>query len=369
MGKALDKLTIKGFKSIKSLEDFELGKLNIMIGGNGAGKSNFVDIFRMLRAMVDENFANFIAECGGADDFLFNGPKQTKMIEAEFLFDKNSYAFALEPTASDTFLIKMERERYLDRSWTIIGSGGLESKITANKNEESQVYRGVSGVGYYIHESISNWVVYHFHDTSSTAPMRRFEITADNARLRPNASNIAPFLLELRKEEPKFYSEIVEAVKLVTPFFDDFILKPRKKGEKETVNLSWKQKGSDYPMQPYHFSDGTIRFICLVTSLLQPEPPSTIVIDEPELGLHPYAIEILAELIQAASEKTQVIVSTQSPLLIDNFDPEDIIVVNRESGASTFKRLDAKELSHWLEDYSLGELWRKNIVAGGPVHE
>ncbi len=369
MGKALDKLTIKGFKSIESLEDFELGKLNIMIGGNGAGKSNFVDMFRMLRAMVDENFVNFITNRGGADDFLFNGPKQTKMIEVEFLFGNNSYAFALEPTASDSFLIKMEKERYLDRSWSIIGSEYLESKITANKDEKSQIHRGSRGVGYYIHESISNWLVYHFHDTSSTAPMRRFEITADNSRLRPNASNIAPFLLELRKDEPKFYGEIVEAVKLVTPFFDDFILKPKKKGEKETVNLSWKQKGSDYPMQPYHFSDGTIRFICLATSLLQPDPPSTILIDEPELGLHPYAIEILAELIQAASEKTQVIVSTQSPLLIDNFDPEDIIVVNRESGSSTFKRLNAKELSLWLEDYSLGELWRKNIVTGGPVHE
>jgi predicted ATPase len=170
-------------------------------------------------------------------------------------------------------------------------------------------------------------------------------------------------------DRPKFYSKIVEAIKLVTPFFDDFILRPTKKGEKEEVNLSWKQKGSDYPMQPYHFSDGTIRFICLATSLLQPTPPSTIVIDEPELGLHPYAIEIIAELIQAASEKTQVIVSTQSPLLIDHFDPEVIIVVNRKNGASTFERLNKEELSHWLKDYSLGELWRKNIVDGGPVHE
>ena len=199
--------------------------------------------------------------------------------------------------------------------------------------------------------------------------MRRSEITADNMRLRPDASNIAPFLLELRDNQLKCYEEVISTIRLVTPFFDDFLLKPRRNGEKEKVNLSWKQKGSDYPMQPYHFSDGTIRFICLATALLQPNPPSTIVIDEPELGLHPYAIEILAELIQAASERTQVIVSTQSPPLIDYFSPEDIIVVNRKNGASVFKRLDAKELSHWLQDYSLGELWRKNIIAGGPVHE
>ena len=369
MGNALDKLTIRGFKSIKSLEDFELGKLNVMIGGNGAGKSNLVDMFRMLRAMVDEDFANFITRRGGADDFLFNGPKQTKVIEAEFRFGDNSYSFELEPTASENFLIKVETERYLEYSWTIIGKGKRESNITAKKDERSVVYPGSPGVGYYVHLAISNWVVYHFHDTSATAPMRRSEITADNMRLRPDASNIAPFLLELRDDEPKCYDEVVGTIKLVTPFFNDFILKPTKKGEKELVNLSWKQKGSDYPMQPYHFSDGTIRFICLAAALLQPDPPSTIVIDEPELGLHPYAIEILAELIQAASERTQVIVSTQSPPLIDNFSPEDIIVVSRENGASTFKRLNAKELSHWLDDYSLGDLWRKNVVAGGPVHE
>ncbi|MEJ2701889.1 MAG: AAA family ATPase [Sedimentisphaerales bacterium] len=369
MGNALDQLTIKGFKSIKSLEDFELGKLNVMIGANGAGKSNFVDLFRMLRAMVDENFANFVEEQGGADGFLSNGPKQTRAIQAEFRFGDNSYFFKLEPTVSGNFVIKAEKERYRKQGWRTIGKGSRESSITENRHEESVAHPGYHGVGHYIHNAISNWVVYHFHDTSNTALMRRDEITADNVRLRPDASNIAPFLLGLRDDERDCYDEVVATIKLVMPFFSDFILRPKRRGKKEQVNLSWKQKGSDYPMQPYHFSDGTIRFICLATALLQPDPPSTIVIDEPELGLHPYAIEILAELIQAASEETQVIVSTQSPPLIDNFRPEDIIVVGRENGASTFKRLNAKELAHWLEDYSLGELWRKNIVAGGPVHE
>jgi len=361
MGNALDKLTIKGFKSIKSLEDFELGKLNIMIGGNGAGKSNFVDLFRLLRAMMDENLATHIMTQGGCDEYLFDGPKCTTRIEILLKF-KNyfKYSCSLLPTVDEKFII--EKEKFGAHEFF----GGFESNLIEAKNDESSIERRDDE---HLYQLISNFTVYHFHDTSSTAPMRRFEITADNMRLRPNASNIAPFLLELQKDKPKFYSEIVETVKLVTPFFDDFILKSKTKGEKETVNLSWKQKGSDYPMQPYHFSDGTIRFICLATSLLQPDPPSTIVIDEPELGLHPYAIEILAELIKAASKKMQVIVSTQSPPLIDNFSVEDIIVVTREKGASTFKRLKAEELSHWLEDYSLGDLWRKNIVAGGPTHE
>ncbi len=369
MGQPLNKLTIKGFKSIRLLENFELKNLNIMIGGNGAGKSNFVEIFRMLRAMLDENFANYISSRGGADDFMFNGPKVTKEIEAEFDFGNNSYGFVLEPSVSEEFIIKIEQEKYLDNNWDITGSGNRESKISSLKDEPSAFYPRSAGVGHYIYTSISNWVVYHFHDTSATAPMRRSEITADTARLRSDASNIAPFLFRLHRDMKTAYDKIVDAVRLVTPFFDNFILAPMQKGEKERVNLSWKQKGSDYPMQPYHLSDGTIRFICLATALLQPVLPSTIVIDEPELGLHPYAIEILAELMQAASRKTQVVVSTQSPPLIDNFSPEDIIVVNREKGASTFRRLEEKELSQWLLEYSPGDLWRKNVIAGGPVHE
>jgi energy-coupling factor transporter ATP-binding protein EcfA2 len=148
-------------------------------------------------------------------------------------------------------------------------------------------------------------------------------------------------------------------------FFDDFDLKEKKFGQETKVRLSWRQKGSDYPMQPYHLSDGSIRFICLATALLQPVLPSTIIIDEPELGLHPAAISILAELIQDAAKRTQVIIATQSPALIDQFALEDIVVVNREEGASTFTRLNERDFSTWLEEYTVGELWRKNVITGG----
>jgi len=368
MGNALDKLTIKGFKSIESLEDFELGKLNVMIGGNGAGKSNFIDFFRMLRAMMElpspglssASLKTYIEDFGNSDDFLYNGPKITEQIEAIMYFGQNGYCFRLAPTADGTFLINHEKTYYELSGWFEIGVGSTKPALL------DELKHGSEKVRTYVLEAIRSWKIYHFHDTSKTAPMRRFETVDDCDYLRFDAANIAPFLLELRNDETECYGEIVEAIKLVTPFFDDFILKPN---NKENVRLRWRQRGSDYPLKPGHLSDGTLRFICLATALLQPDPPSTIVIDEPELGLHPYAIDVLAELIQAASEKTQVIVSTQSSLLIDNFSPEDIIVVNRENGASTFRRLDAEELSHWLEDYSLGDLWRKNVVTGGPVHE
>jgi len=368
MGSALDKITIKGFKSIESLEDFELKKLNVLIGSNGAGKSNFIDFFRMLRAMMEGNLNDYIRKSGGICDLLFNGRKVTEQLGFKTHFGVRGYRFSIVPGAQEDFSITKEARYYKHGTtgWWELGDSdnGISQLAREVKNKTPD-----SKYGELVYDAVTSWQIYHFHDTSSSAAMRHYEIVQDNKRLRFNGANIAPYLLRLKKKNCDHYNKITDAVKLVTPFFDKFILEAEEYGQKQKVNLSWRQKGSDYPMQPYHLSDGSIRFICLATALLQPNPPATIIIDEPELGLHPYAIEILAELIKAASQKTQVIVSTQSPALVDNFEPEDVIVVNREKGASTFKRLEAKELTHWLEDYSLGDLWRKNIVAGGPVHE
>ncbi len=375
MPDSLKKMTIKGFKSIRSLEDFGLTNLNVLIGGNGAGKSNFVDFFRMLRAMMgigssSASLKAYVEVGGGSYDLLFGGPKVTKQIEVEMMFGNNGYRFKLAPTTEESFLINDEAcyfyyRCYNPTGWEEIGSGHATTPYLLVERRTSG-YVGKHSVAWYIYNSISSWKIYHFHDTSKFAPMRSYETVDDADYLRFDAANIAPFLLNLKKNHSNVYEQIVDTVRLVTPFFDDFILRPN---ENEKVRLLWKQKGSDYPLKPNHLSDGTIRFICLTTALLQPDPPSTIIIDEPELGLHPYAIDILAELIHAASTKMQVIVSTQSPALVDCFEPQHVIVANRKDGASEFERLKPKDLASWLEDYSLGDLWRKNIVGGGPVHE
>jgi len=371
MRKKIDRLTIKGFKSIRDLSNFSLGDINVVVGANGAGKSNFVQMFRMVREMVRKDFQNFIATHGGAAAFLHNGLKATKSIEAEFEFGKNSYGFTLTPTADETFTIA-ERRGFETYGWTVFNSGSKESCLADEKDDTSRYYGRGPGVGHYVYYAISGWVVYHFHDTSERSPMRQSEIVEDCAYLREDAANIAPFLKALREDGPegiKSYREIVAAVRLVMPFFDDFALTPVRFGPAEKVKLTWTQKGTDYPFQPYHLSDGAIRFICLATALLQPRPPSTIVIDEPELGLHPQAIAILADLIKAASARTQVVVATQSPLLVDQFAVGDIVVAKRKDGATAFERLDEKDYAAWLEDFTLGELWARNVIEGGPVHE
>lgn len=368
MSNSLDTLTIKGFRSIQNLEDFELKNLNVFIGANGSGKSNLIEFFRLLRNVIDGNLQSYIQSGGGISDFLFSGRKITPQLEFETRFGVRGYRFRIEPGPLENALLTGEARYYSkgQSGWWELGDSpdgkSLLEMEAKGKSSDSAYSKPV-------YDAISSWQIYHFHDTSSTAPMRHHEIVQDNRFLRFNAANIAPYLLRLRENFSNTYHEILAAIHIVMPFFDDFILSEEKMGQAVKVNLSWQQKGSDYPMQPYHLSDGSIRFICLATALLQPDPPSTIIIDEPELGLHPLAITILAELIQSASKRTQIIVATQSPELINQFCVEDIVVVNRKNGASTFERLKEKDFKVWLENYSVGELWSKNVISGGAVYE
>jgi predicted ATPase len=369
MGQPLNLLSINGFKSIQSLENFELKKLNILVGANGAGKSNLVSFFRLLRAMSEEGLANFVTQNGGADGFLFNGPKVTSKIEAHLKFGQNEYRFILVPTASVQLMVATEGSFYSLGHWTTYNTNALESQLKQWKDKKSAWFTNSLGVEAHIYAAISGWLVYHFHDTSASAPMRRDQSVRDWRELNSDASNIAAFLFRLKNNNPQHYLKILETIRLIAPFLDDFLLEPEKNGENEVIRLEWKQKGSSYPFQPWQLSDGTIRFICLATALLQPNPPSTIVIDEPELGLHPFALEVLAGLFRDASDRTQLIVSTQSATLLNHFDPEEVIVVDRIEGASRFRHLDAKSLAEWTADFTLGELWQKNIFDGGPAHE
>lgn len=367
MGEKLESVTIKGYKSIQDLEAFPLRDLNVIVGSNGAGKSNFISFFRLLHSFVGGYLNEFVQNQGGADAVLYNGVKSTPEMRFELKFGQRGYRFSLQPSLENLFVSSGEARFYApaNHQWWDLGASMTERcrmATEATGNYSDTKYSKP------VYQTIMSWRMYHFHDTSNTAGMRRYAMVEDNARLRYNASNIAPYVLRLREEFPVAYKRLVDTVKFVLPTFDDFLLKVVQFGPESKVALSWRQKGSDYPMQPYHLSDGSIRFICLAASLLQPEPPDLIVLDEPELGLHPAAIDILAELITTASKSSQLIVATQSPLLLDAFEAEDIIIASQKDGASRFKRLDSESLRVWLDRYSMGELWVKNVIEGGPEY-
>ncbi|RDV37546.1 ATP-binding cassette domain-containing protein [Bradymonadaceae bacterium TMQ3] len=359
--KPIDRLSISGFKSLQNVSDLELRPINVLIGANGAGKSNFVSFFQMLTEMMAGRLQSWTQKQGSADRIVSFGIKETDTMAASIRFGRNGYNFALEPTVDGGFVFSEEHTRYIE-SWSL-GSGHKEAELPGLYRPDADI----ASVTKYCFDSISNWKVFHFHDTSDTAGVKRLGSLHDNEYLRPDASNLAAFLYRLKHEHEATYEQIRKTVSLAIPFFDDFVLKPQAlPTEEEQIRLLWRQKDSDYPFWPSQLSDGSIRFICLATALLQPEPPSTIIIDEPELGLHPYAITLLGSLIRSASKRMQLIVSTQSVPLVNEFSIEDLIIVERENGASVFRRHDEKDFELWLEEYTVGELWEKNVLGGRP---
>ena len=374
----LDKISVKGFKSIRELKDFPLYDLNIIIGANGSGKSNFLEIFKFLRAtmqmslpgFLETDLKKYVQDFGGANDLLFFGPNYVSdEIYFEMFFGLNGYRLAFRPTQDD--LLRIDREsnyfqgsHYSDWSNFMSSQDGYTPALIQDKNNPGETAPHCPS--YYIYNSIEKWQMYHFHDTGRLAPVKKPQSIFDNENLRFDGSNLASFLLKLKDNNNSIYKEIINSIQLIAPYFDDFPLVPDKN---DNVRLLWKQKKIDKLFKPQVLSDGTLRFICLATVLLQPIHPETIIIDEPELGLHPQAIAILAELIKARSIDTQLIIATQSPDLINYFKPEDIIIVDRKDNQSTFERLSGNHLADWLEDFSLGELWQKNILSGGPKYE
>ncbi|MBN0986114.1 AAA family ATPase [Amphritea pacifica] len=347
---------IDGYKSIEHCK-IEMGCLNVLIGANGAGKSNFISFFRLIATLLDHRLQSLVGKAGGPDAVLHFGRKKTEALNAELYFGNNGYKFALEPTNDNRMMFQREA-----LWWNMSGDKGVSSG-----HFESQADQYRSGITQYTLPIMRRWRVYHFHDTSDSARVKQSHRINDNDYLREDGGNLAAFLFRLKKNHVNHYKRIVKTIQMVAPFFGEFYLRPSPDNE-DYIQLEWTEKEQDVPFKASELSDGTLRFILLATVMLQPEEymPSAIIVDEPELGLHPYAINVLAELIKSASDQHQLIISTQSVELVNQFDAEDLIVVDKQNGASTFKRLNTGDLSEWLEDYSLGELWKKNLLGGRP---
>lgn len=218
-------------------------------------------------------------------------------------------------------------------------------------------------------ELLAGIQTFHFHDTSATAAVRKTGYIDDSRVLRNDAGNLAAFFYGLKQSALPYYRRIIETIRLLAPFFDDFVLAPST-ADGNTIRLNWKDRDSDHLFGPHQLSDGTLRAMALTALLLQPEDrlPGLIVLDEPEIGLHPYALEIVASLIRSASIHRPVVVATQSSTFVNHFQPEDIIVADPARSQSLFRRLERQPLEEWLKDYEydLGDLWEKNLIGGTP---
>jgi len=375
----LQQLTVKGFKSLKDVT-VDFNDLNVLIGANGAGKSNFIQVFELLNNIAQQRLQHYVTMRGGANILLHHGSKKTPLIHLDIQFSETTpeesknlyYKTWLTNTDNDRLLFYEEKGGDPDPTNTQmvliderqISSGGFESNLLTyvyNTTSSTDVRSTLQT----IQTAFNDWKVYHFHDTSRNAKLRQMCEINQNLFFWQDGGNLPAFLYLLQQTQPSHYKRIVKTVQRILPNFRDFILRPNSNNP-NTIQLEWQEVNSDYIFHAHHLSDGSLRFIALATLLLQPDLPSMILIDEPELGLHPAALHILAGLLESAATKTQVLISTQSVTLINQFSPENILVCEQQDAASTIRRLDAQQLEHWLEDYSIGELWEKNVIGGRP---
>ena len=364
----IQSITIKNYKTIKNLENFPLRNINILIGANGAGKSNFLKFWQLLKMSLRDQdiFDEYVAKQGEADALLSFGRKCSDRIEFELSTLYPALSHSLFCVLGSTDYNTLLPPKYFFRPFPL---GSLGFKIEDYKGV------GVSMDTIWNHYSkiLNQLQQYHFHDTTATSPILSSQPLYQNDRLFSDGENIAPFIYRIYKHYRQNYDLLVRTIRALVPDFYDFHIDIKLK-DTENTSLFWLNRndmGSDN-VKKYHpvlLSDGSLRIICLLTVLLQPKElmPKIILIDEPELGLHPQAIDLISQIIKDVSEHAQFIIATQSPAFINLFAPEDIVVVDKNAdGTSDFNRLDSSKLTHWLQNYSLSELWYKNILGGQP---
>lgn len=361
----IEQVIISNYKSIRNLE-LPLRTLNVLIGSNGVGKSNLISFFELAKAIIEQRFGSYTLEKGGIDNLLYRSRKESGYIKGLLDFDNtNAFFFELRPAQSNKGYIEESGDyfnkcRYKTKDYDSWHKTRWDSAV-----EESCLLDNSQWRAGYIRNHFKSFTIYHFHDTSSKSPMRGECEINDNEFLRDNGANLAAYLYRLQQTDEKAFKLIEGVIKSIAPYFKQFKLRPNPTNP-DRISLEWEEKDTDMYLNGYSFSDGTLRFIALATLLLQSNAPKVIIIDEPELGLHPAAINKFAEMIKKASFKSQIILSTQSTNLVNCFEPEDVIVVDRKDGQSAFKRLKNEDLAVWLDEYeySLSDVWEKNIIGG-----
>ena len=361
----LQSIKIEGFKSIKSL-NLEMRSINLLIGANGAGKSNFMSIFTFLNQLSKGKLQSYIAKQGGTGRLLHFSAKNTPSLVINLELGDDNYHLHLKPDTQDSLII--DNERFFTDTQTM-NLQNNSSEIGWTENKDLLIISNVRRIKTYFDECR----VYHFFDTGEYADFKQRSQVSNYHYLEKDAANIGALLYFLKNNEEKrhrqAYYRIVTAVKAVAPYFHDFYLEPDGEGANANIILRWEHSEHDAPLSASMLSDGTARFICLATLIRQPEDliPQTVILDEPELGLHPDAIYVLAEMIKDVSSVTQFIISTQSVEFANYFEPEDIIVVEETKGVSSFKRLEREHLEVWLDNFRMGELWTRNLIGGNPA--
>ena len=372
----IESVCIRGFRSLADVELSNLRNASVLIGANGSGKSNFIRFFEMLSWMLrSRRLEEFVALQGGADDQLHKGARVTPRMEAELAVrteaGRNDYRFALAHAHPDRFVFTEEAYRFsashlpTAAPWQHAPGGQPEAAIVDLAQAQTPPPGVNPKTARVVVQLLRDCAVYQFHDTSDASHFKKRWDADDNNTLRTHGGNLAAVLHRLEQEDVRRFELISRHVRRVLPVFDRFQIED----SFGKVSLRWKAAGTDKSFGAHLTSDGSLRFFALVTLLnLPPEMlPNVLLLDEPELGLHPAAIALIGGMIKALAVDRQIIVATQSPLLVDAFDLEDVAVLDLEDGRTTIRGPDADGYRRWLDEGFLpGEMWQKNLIGGRP---
>ncbi len=367
----IESVRIRGFRSLADVELAEIPKVAVLIGANGSGKSNFIRFFEMLRWMLRfRKLGEFVERQGGADDQLYGGSRRTERIEAEITLrndsGRNIYHFELQHAHPDRFFFVGERFRFEGHAWQTNWYRVHSDRQETGLVQFAQRYNSANAeIARAIVTMLRNCAVYQFHDTSDTSVFKQKWDVEDNNQLLTHGGNLAAVLYRLEREDVSRYELICHTIGRVLPAFDRFAIEE----SYGKVSLRWKAKGTAKTFGAHLTSDGSLRFFALVTLLNLPLEmlPDVLLLDEPELGLHPAAVGLVGGMIGALAEERQVIVATQSPLLVDAFELGEIFVLDLKEGRTELRKLTPEDYRVWLDEgFTSGELWQKNLLGGYP---
>ena len=371
----IERLRLRGFRSLADVELCPMAGANVLIGANGSGKSNFVHFFNMLSWMLkSRRVVEFVSREGGADDQLYGGNDITPRLDAEITIrtttGRNQYRFSLMYAHPDQLLFSDEAFRYssddfeTEAKWSHLGSGHREALIVSAGEENHGGSATSRQTARTVTHLLRNCAAYQFHNTGSTSNFKKTWDAEDHAYMRTDGGNLAAILYRLEYKDLDRYELICRHIRRVLPGFDCFQIEERH----GKVALRWRSRLLDKTYGAHLTSDGSLRFFALATLLNLPGEmlPGVLVLDEPELGLHPKAIVLVAAMIRAMAETRQIIVATQSPLLVDAFDLNEVFVLELRDGRTEITSPDSVQLQPWLDEFSVGELWLKNLLGGRP---
>lgn len=398
-----DYIKIEGFRSFKKVE-LNLEPLSVLIGPNGGGKSNFMDLLALLAEAGSGQLANGILKRGGFHDIAFGFDTSGEMrVELRFkellhpwrlalqasgkkldvVFRMVARAFgtgvqvteelvrqesAEEPALSEE-MVRRGLVGSVFKGWS--ESGGL---VTEERSGVSPIELAITQVrdpakypaASAVLKKLGEWAFYRDVDVGVQSAVRQPATIRPETRLLPDGSNLSSVFHEIQQEHSDDWADILEIFKTAYPEFVKLTV-PASGGDGKVI-LRWFERPFERQggLSANLLSDGTLKLLCLVAILKNPVPPPLICIDEPEVGLHPDWIELVAELMQSAAARTQLIVATHSPQIVAKLDPEQVIVTEKHDGETHLTRLNGKELEKWLDEFNLSDLWLAGHIGGRP---